>query len=230
VIVATVALALLLAPMLLVALAIRSTSRGPALYGQMRIGQGGRPFRVLKFRTMRRDSSGSALTVPGDTRVTRLGRVLRATCIDELPQLLNVLMGQMTLVGPRPQTPGFAAEYPPDLRVIFRYRPGVTGPGVITFNDEDTLPPATATTDEIEAFYLENVVPRRVAVDLEFCRNATVGRTVRVLWQTVLTARHRFCARKPEQQRVITLPDSRYEPADFTGTAAEVAEQRSQAG
>lgn len=193
--------------MVFIALAVCTTSKGPALFAQTRIGQGGRPFKILKFRTMRNGSSGSALTAPGDARVTRLGRVLRASCLDEIPQLFNILAGHMTLVGPRPQTPGFVARYPAHLREIFQYRPGLTGPGVLRFNDEDVLPAGEHTSKLIEELYLRLVVPNRVAVDLEFCRQATLRRTLAVLWETAALAPHRFLSRKPDMQKVITLPD-----------------------
>lgn len=229
-IVAAFALSVLVVPILVIALAVKATSKGPVFFGQIRIGQGGRPFRMLKFRTMRRDAGGSALTVPGDTRVTRLGRVLRASCLDELPQLLNILVGHMTLVGPRPQTPGFAARYPAELREIFQYRPGLTGPGVLQFNDEDVLPPGDHTSRDIEDFYLRLVVPNRVRVDLEFCAGATIARTLQVLWHTAALAPHRFARRKPVTQPVITLAEAQALPAtasDGMALATESAQRRS---
>lgn len=202
-IVALVALAVLLVPLMLIGLAVRLTSPGPAIYTQWRVGQGGREFRLLKFRTMRADAGGSALTVPGDQRVTPLGRVLRASCVDELPQLINVLLGQMTLVGPRPQTPGFAARYPARLRRVFDFRPGLTGPGVVRFNDEDMLPRGTHTSAEIEDLYLRIVVPKRAAVDLDYCRRPTMGRTFAVLGATALLALRRVV---PQRGAVGRLP------------------------
>jgi len=194
--VASVSLMILLVPMLLVGIAVWMTSPGPPLFAQTRIGQGGRGFRLLKFRTMRHGASGSALTAPGDTRITPLGRVLRATCIDELPQLLNVLVGHMTLVGPRPQTPGFAARYPGEFRGVFLHRPGLTGPGVVRFNDDDVLPDAASKTEDIEEFYLRVVVPQRVAADLAYCDQPTLPRTLGVLWETALLAVRRVMPRR----------------------------------
>src|SRR5437660_1177405 len=102
----------------------------------MRVGQGGAPFTLFKFRTMRAGIAGPEVTAPDDNRVTRLGSLLRRAKIDELPQLVNVLVGHMTLVGPRPETVALAARYPADLKMIFRYRPGVTGPGQVLVGDE----------------------------------------------------------------------------------------------
>jgi lipopolysaccharide/colanic/teichoic acid biosynthesis glycosyltransferase len=192
--VASVALLVLAVPMLLVALAVRLTSRGPALYRQSRIGQGGELFSIFKFRTMVANAVGSTLTVPGDARVTPLGRFLRATCVDELPQLINVLFGQMTLVGPRPQTPALADRYPATLGAVFRYRPGLTGPGVLLLNDEDVL---WGERDDVDAYYLREVAPARVAVDLDYLENPGLGRTIAILFETGLRVPARVFLRRP---------------------------------
>lgn len=192
--VACTALLVLAVPMLIVALAVRLSSRGPALYRQSRIGQGGRLFSIYKFRTMVAGAAGSTLTVPGDRRVTPLGRVLRATCIDELPQLLNVLLGQMTLVGPRPQTPALADRYPADLGAVFRYRPGLTGPGVLLLNDEDVL---WGERDDVDAYYLREVAPARVAVDLDYLDDPALRRTIGILFETARRVPARVFLRRP---------------------------------
>ena len=192
--VAVTALLVLAVPMLIVALAVRLTSRGPALYRQSRIGQGGELFSIYKFRTMVADAAGSTLTVPGDCRVTPLGRILRATCIDELPQLINVLLGQMTLVGPRPQTPALADRYPAALGAVFRYRPGLTGPGVLLLNDEDVL---WGERDDVDAYYLREVAPARVAVDLDYLDDPALRRTIAILFETALRVPARVFLRRP---------------------------------
>lgn len=191
---AVVALSVLAIPMLLVAVLVRLDSRGPALYRQMRIGQGGAPFGLIKFRTMRHGAGGSMLTVPGDPRITRIGRFLRAVAIDELPQLFNILRGHMTLVGPRPQTPGFAARYPEELREVFSHRPGLVGPGVLRLNDDDVLP-AGQEIHEVEDWYLENIVPRRVEMDLAYLREPTMGRTIGFIFATLVRVPRRLLAR-----------------------------------
>jgi lipopolysaccharide/colanic/teichoic acid biosynthesis glycosyltransferase len=193
-VVASAALLVLAVPMLIVALAVRLSSRGPALYRQSRIGQGGRLFSIYKFRTMVADASGSTLTVPGDRRVTPLGRFLRATCVDELPQLINVLFGQMTLVGPRPQTPALADRYPAALGAVFRYRPGLTGPGVLLLNDEDVL---WGERDDVDAYYLREVAPARVAVDLDYLDDPALRRTIGILFETALRVPARVFLRRP---------------------------------
>jgi lipopolysaccharide/colanic/teichoic acid biosynthesis glycosyltransferase len=180
VLVATVGLLLLGVPMLLVALAVRVDSAGPALFRQTRIGQGGRPFTIYKFRTMRTGSAGSMLT-----SITRFGRFLRRTHVDELPQLLHVLSGRMTLVGSRPQTPSLARRYSAESALVFQYRPGLTGPGVLGLNDDDVLPPAAVGDDAIEDFYITSIVPQRVALDLEYVQRPTPGATSLVLLRTL---------------------------------------------
>jgi lipopolysaccharide/colanic/teichoic acid biosynthesis glycosyltransferase len=193
-VVACTALLILAVPMLIVALAVRLSSRGPALYRQSRIGQGGRLFSIYKFRTMVAGAAGSTLTVPGDRRVTPLGRVLRATCVDELPQLINVLLGQMTLVGPRPQTPALADRYPAALGAVFRYRPGLTGPGLLLLNDEDVL---WGERDDVDEYYLREVAPARVAVDLDYLDDPALGRTIGILFETALRVPARVFLRRP---------------------------------
>lgn len=163
-------------------LAVRLSTGGSAIYRQSRVGQGGTPFTLLKFRTMRAGVTGPEVTAPDDDRVTRLGALLRRAKIDELPQLVNVLAGQMTLVGPRPETVALAARYPADLKLIFRYRPGMTGPGQVLVGDEHI---ADGVAD-VESLYLADFVPRRVAMDLDYVQNPTLTRTIRWLAGTVL--------------------------------------------
>jgi lipopolysaccharide/colanic/teichoic acid biosynthesis glycosyltransferase len=179
-------LLILLAPVLvLIGVAVRTTSRGPALFRQPRIGQGGVPFNMLKFRTMRagRPVAGPQITVRNDPRITSTGRFLRAMSLDELPQLLNVLAGHMTLVGPRPEAPTLAERYPKTCQYVFRYRPGLTGPVQIHFRDTDALGDES---DDPEGFYLREQVPKRVALDAEYLRNPTMGATLKLLDETAL--------------------------------------------
>jgi lipopolysaccharide/colanic/teichoic acid biosynthesis glycosyltransferase len=193
--VASLVLAVCWLPLLLIAVAVRLESKGSPIYRQIRIGQGGVPFTIYKLRTMFAGVGGSTLTVPGDARVTRLGRILRATCIDEIPQLVNVLLGHMTLVGPRPQTPALAVRYPAHLRTIFQYRPGLTGPGVLRMNDEDVLRADMADPDD---YYLREVVPGRVALDLEYLQMPTLRRTLGLMLETLSRAPARFASREPK--------------------------------
>lgn len=199
VLVSAAALVVFALPMLIVAVLVRLESPGPSLYRQQRIGQGGRMFRIYKFRSMVAGSSGSTLTVPGDARITRLGKILRSTCIDELPQLFNILFGTMTLVGPRPQTLALAVRYPKRFGAIFDYRPGLTGPGVLYLNDDEVL---MGTVADPEAHYLRSVVPARVALDLQYLENATVRRTIGLMVDTVRRAGNRLAVHAPGRPSV----------------------------
>jgi len=174
----------LLAPlMLLLALVVRLSSPGPALFRQRRVGSGRREFTMLKFRTMRVTHGGSEITARGDPRVTGVGALLRGTSLDELPQLLNVLRGEMTLVGPRPETPALAARYPEDCRWVLDHRPGITGPTQVRLRDVEAL---SGGADDTERWYLEVLVPRRVALDATYLDRPTLLATLVVLKDTAL--------------------------------------------
>lgn len=184
--VAVTALCLLWPFFLVLAAAARLSTGGTAIYRQRRIGQGGIPFTLYKIRTMRARTEGPEVTAPGDDRVTWLGALMRKTSADELPQMLNVLLGHMTLVGPRPESLALARRYPEELRFIFRYRPGVTGPCQVLVRDEKVLGWAA----DVEKFYLTKLLPHRVDKDLEFLRDPTLARTVRWLVITFLYLIH----------------------------------------
>ena len=180
---------LLLAPlMLVVALVVRLDSPGPALFRQERIGRHGKPFFIHKFRTMRDRADGPAITVGADARITRAGRWLRRTRLDELPQFIDVLKGDMSLVGPRPEVPRYVALYPPALRErALAVRPGLTDPSSLTFIDEgDRL--ARAADPERE--YVEVILPIKLQAAADYADRATLwtdlqvlARTLRALWR-----------------------------------------------
>jgi lipopolysaccharide/colanic/teichoic acid biosynthesis glycosyltransferase len=171
---------------LVLAVMTRLSTGGTAIYRHRRVGQGGIPFTLYKFRTMRARTEGPEVTAPGDSRVTWLGALMRKTSIDELPQMLNVLLGHMTLVGPRPESAALAERYPAELRFIFRYRPGVTGPCQILVRDEKVLGWAA----DVETFYLTKLLPHRVDKDLEYLKDPTLASTVRWLGITFLYLIH----------------------------------------
>src|SRR4051794_9134 len=175
---ATVAL-LLLSPLLLVlALLVRASSAGPALFVQQRSGRYGRPFRLLKFRTMRSDASGMQITVAGDPRVTRVGALLRRTKLDELPQLWNVLRGDMSLVGPRPEVPRYVDCLDAEQRQVLAVRPGITDPASLAFRDESEL---LSRCENPERAYREDILPHKVALSLDYLARRTVWNDVGVL-------------------------------------------------
>lgn len=177
-------LLLLALPVVAVAAAlVRLTDGGPAFYRQPRIGEGNVPFSILKLRTMREGSAGPTVTSTGDARITRVGRVLRRTSIDELPQLWHVLCGQMTLVGPRPESVALAAAYPSSCRFILMARPGLTGPSQLRYRESSAVPPPGW---DVEQWYLTRLVPLRVDADLDYLLDPGVGPTVHYLWLTAL--------------------------------------------
>ena len=180
--VAVTILALVWPLFLVLAVAIRLSTGGSAIYRQRRVGQGGIPFTIYKFRTMRARAAGPEVTAPGDDRVTRLGALMRKTSIDELPQMVNVLLGHMTLVGPRPESIALAVRYPEELRFVFRYRPGLTGPCQVLVRDEKVLDRAV----DAEKVYLTKLVPHRVDMDLDYLKDPTLARTVQWLVATLL--------------------------------------------
>ncbi|GAB4471716.1 MAG: O-antigen biosynthesis protein WlbG [Anaerolineae bacterium] len=171
--------------LLVVGLLIKLDSPGPVFYRGDRIGKDGVPFKMFKFRTMvvNADRMGSALTHRGDPRVTRMGRLLRKWKIDEIPQLINVVRGEMSFVGPRPEAPGYVKYYTPEQREVLRVRPGITGPAQIRFRHEETL--LSRYTDWEEA-YITIIMPQKLAIDLEYVRNHTFFRDLLLIAQTVL--------------------------------------------
>ncbi len=162
-----------LAPLFVViAAAVRLSSRGPILFRQERIGLDGRPFALYKFRTMRpNDGRGPLITAKGDRRITPIGRVLRSTKLDELPQLLNVLKGEMSVVGPRPQTRRDVACYTAWERRTLAVRPGLTDPATILLRNQEAIL-ETVTAKEMERFYTSKVLPRRLASNLDYIEQA----------------------------------------------------------
>ena len=207
---ACAALLVLAVPMLLLYLLVRTTSRGPGVFRQARLGQGGRPFRFYKFRTMRTGVGGLKVTADRDPRLTRVGGMLRRLSLDELPQLWNVLRGDMTLVGPRPETPDLAVHYPGNLRWVFDYRPGLTGPSEVRFRDFDVLAPGQEVDLRV---YIERIVPARTAVDLLYLSDPSMRATLMAIVDTV---RHLLGMEIPPLpgQRPAARPEPVTVPAD----------------
>ncbi len=176
----------LLSPLLLgVALWIRLDSPGPVFFRQERVGRGGRPFRIHKFRTMAHGAPGLQLTVGADARITRAGQLLRRTRLDELPQLLDVLRGEMSLVGPRPEVPRYVALYPAGLRErALAVRPGITDPASLAFIDEAER---LARAADPEREYVEVILPLKVRAAAEYAEHATLWTDLQVLARTLRT-------------------------------------------
>lgn len=184
-VVAAGGLLVLLSPVLgVAAVLVLLTDGRPVFFTQLRCGEGRQPFRLLKLRTMRTGVPGPAVTACGDPRVTRVGAVLRRTSIDELPQLWHVVRGQMTLVGPRPESLELADRYPPSCQWVLYARPGLTGPAQLMFRERSAVPQNP--TQNVEAWYLATLVPLRTAADLSFLQRPGLLPTLRYLGLTAL--------------------------------------------
>ena len=175
---------LLLAPLLFViAVVVKLDSAGPVFYRQERVGRHGVPFLIHKFRTMRAGGGGMPLTVGDDPRITRAGRWLRRTRLDELPQLLDVLRGVMSFVGPRPEVPRYVALYPPGLRErALSVRPGITDPASLSFIEEAAL---LARAADPEREYIETILPTKLQQAADYADHATLATDVAVIWRTL---------------------------------------------
>ncbi len=183
ILVATCGLVVLAPLLLIIALVIRTYSPGPVLYRAVRVGRHGRLFKLYKFRTMVADADrvGPAITIAQDPRITPIGRLLRKTKFDELPQLLNVLRGEMSLVGPRPESPYYVAKYDGEQRAVLAVRPGITSPASINFREEESL----LTGDDWETYYVNTVIPAKIALDMTYVRSAGLAADIRVILHTL---------------------------------------------
>ena len=164
--------------------AIRLESEGPMFFRQWRVGKDGRPFQIIKLRTMvdKADQSGLKLTARGDPRITKVGRWLRNLKLDELPQLLNVLRGEMSLVGPRPEVPEYVALYDSHQRKVLDFRPGVTGPASLAFVGEESL---LAGHTGKEDFYVKTLMVRKLNLDLAYCQRVSLLEDFRLIILTL---------------------------------------------
>lgn len=177
---------ILLLPLLAaIAVWIRCDSPGPVFFRQTRVGREGRPFRIYKFRTMVTDAEklGRAVTVAGDPRITRSGRWLRRSKLDELPQLLNVLLGDMSLVGPRPEVPRYVALYDLKHRRVLSVRPGITDWASIKYRNENEL---LAAASDPERVYIERILPDKLRINLEYIDRRSFGTDLEIIWKTGL--------------------------------------------
>jgi lipopolysaccharide/colanic/teichoic acid biosynthesis glycosyltransferase len=177
-------LPLLAIPLLLIAVAVFLDSPGGVIYRTRRVGKNGNAFLMLKFRTMRNGSAGPSLTAAGDVRITPLGRFLRNSRLDELPQLWNVLRGEMRLVGPRPELEEFVDMYPSEYEEILSVPPGITGRTQLEFALVET---ALLTQSEANGrYYAEVLMPEKVAVDCDYVRTRSAIGDLRILSLTLL--------------------------------------------
>jgi len=176
---------ILLSPVLAIAACcIKLTSRGPVFYRQIRIGQGARPFQILKFRSMAMPTSNRDLgiSVAGDSRVTPVGKFLRRHKVDELPQLWNVIRGDMSLVGPRPELAVYVSEYTPEQQMVLSARPGITDPASLAYRHEEEILAGQA---DPEQFYRREILPDKLARNREYLKKITFHNDIRIVMKTI---------------------------------------------
>ena len=178
---------LVLSPLFLIlAVWIPLDSQGPVFYRQTRVGRGGRDFRIFKFRTMRVGADkGSLVTIGGrDPRVTRAGDFLRRLKLDELPQLINVLIGDMSLVGPRPEVRQYVDLYTPEQLHVLVVRPGMTDAASIKYRNESEL---LGQVEDPEDYYIHVILPDKLAINLDYVRNHSFWGDIKLIFKTIWT-------------------------------------------
>jgi lipopolysaccharide/colanic/teichoic acid biosynthesis glycosyltransferase len=170
--------------MAIVAILVKLDSAGPVFHVAERVGEGGRIFRLYKFRTMTvgSDRSGPAITTSDDARITRVGRILRRTKLDELPQLLNVLNGDMSLVGPRPESPQYVRLYTAAQREVLKVRPGITGAASLVYRNEAAM----LSGADWEQQYVNEIMPHKIAIELDYLARRTLVRDLELMLRTLL--------------------------------------------
>ncbi len=177
---------IILSPVFVIlAILVKLNSKGPFIYKQKRVGKDGKEFFLLKVRTMHvnSDKKGLLLTVGHrDPRITKLGRTLRKYKLDELPQLWNVLIGEMSIVGPRPEVKKYVDLYTPEQRRILSVRPGVTDLASVEYRNENTLLEKQANP---EKFYIEHIMPKKIELNHVFIEDPTIGNYFRIIFKTI---------------------------------------------
>ena len=184
IIISALSLLLLLPIFVIIAIAIKCSSKGDVYFRQERVGKGGKPFKIFKFRTMVSDaeSKGLQITVGADARITKVGKFLRKTKIDELPQLINVLVGSMSLVGPRPEVPKYVNMYDDVQRNVLLVRPGITELASIVYRNENEL---LAKSDNPEETYINEIMPEKIRLNLEYIKKMNVFYDLILIIKTV---------------------------------------------
>lgn len=169
--------------LLVVSLLVKLTSKGPVFYKQERIGKGEKPFFILKFRTMvvNADQQGLKITVGGDKRITGVGMVLRKTKLDELPQLFNVLFGQMSLVGPRPEVAEYVAMYTEEQKKVLSVRPGITDYASVCFRNENEI---LAQAEDPQKEYIEHIMPLKLRYNAKYIEEMSIWTDLKLIFLT----------------------------------------------
>ncbi|ELR99052.1 sugar transferase [Gloeocapsa sp. PCC 73106] len=168
----------------IIAIWIKIDSPGPIIFQQTRVGKGGKEFKIYKFRTMfvNAETLGKSITVGNDFRITKAGKLLRKYKLDELPQLVNVFKGEMSLVGPRPEVPRYVAFYTSEQRQVLKIRPGITDLASIRFRNESEI---LAQSEDPEAFYINNIIPQKIALNQQYIQRASLATDLIIIWQTI---------------------------------------------
>ena len=179
------ALAVIWPVLLLIALAIKIDDPGPVFYRQVRVGRNGKEFRIFKFRTMivDADKKGLAITVGRDNRITRMGRLLRKTKLDELAQLINVFTGEMSFVGPRPEVPKYVNMYTPYQRQVLLVRPGITDYASIAYRNENDL---LEGADDPERMYIDVIMPDKIELNMKYLREISPMADIKLIFSTII--------------------------------------------
>ena len=186
VIASSVGIIVLFIPMLSIAIHIKKDSKGAVLFRQQRVGKDGKRFGILKFRTMKTENKGSKITVAGDERITKYGAKLRSSKMDELPQIFNVWIGNMSFVGPRPEVPEYVALYTEEQKKVLSIKPGITDLASIEFRHESEL---LAKADDPESYYIHEIMPTKIQHNLRYIKNMSVGYDIRLIMRTLKIVR-----------------------------------------
>ena len=176
-------LIILLPFMLIIAILIKIDSKGPIFFKQIRVTKGGREFKILKYRTMRVGSDKySQITVGKDERITKIGSFLRKYKLDEIPQLINVLIGDMSLVGPRPEVPKYVALYTDEQKEILKVRAGITDYASIEFSNENDL---LASEEDPEKAYIEKIMPKKIELNKKYLSEISILTDIKIILLTI---------------------------------------------
>ena len=169
---------------LLIAVVIKLDSKGPVFFRQVRVGKNGKEFKIFKFRTMvvGAEKKGMQITVDKDSRITKVGRYLRKFKLDEFPQLINVLIGDMSFVGPRPEVPKYVALYDERQRSVLKVKPGITDIASIEYKDENKL---LSKNGDPEKIYVKEIMPHKLKLNMEYIRNISIVNDIKLIFKTV---------------------------------------------
>ncbi|MDA3912013.1 MAG: sugar transferase [Bacteroidales bacterium] len=183
IIVSFIGLLILLPFLLILALAIILDSKGGVFYRQLRVGKNGKPFRIFKFRSMRSGSDKKGLLTVGnaDMRITKVGKFIRKYKLDEFAQLINVLTGDMSLVGPRPEVPKYVDMYTTEQKEVLKVKPGITDYASIEYSDENEL---LAKSENPEKTYIEEIMPAKLALNKKYIENISLKTDIQIIWMT----------------------------------------------